>query len=87
MYIICGMNSKQLRPWQARKIRATLQPALGYLTRLQRRMELKGFPPNDSLYLATVRLRNDMQSLLMDLHYKSCESGVGRPNNPPEERS
>jgi hypothetical protein len=72
------MNRNTLRPWQARKIREALQPALGYLTRLQRRMELTRFPPNDPLYVAAVKAQKDMESLLIDLHYLSCESGVGR---------
>ena len=78
------MDSLKLRPWQARKIAATLQPTVGYLSRLQRRMELTGFPPDDPLYVATVRARRAAQSLLVDLHYLSCESGVGR--KAPESR-
>jgi hypothetical protein len=72
------VDSSNLRPWQALKIRKSLEKALGYLARLQRRMELMGFPPNDPLFVMTVRTRHDMQMLLMELHYLSCESGVGR---------
>ena len=72
------MNSRTLRPWQARKIREALQTSLGYLTRLQRRMELTGFPPDDRLYVATVKAQHAMQDLLVELHYLSCEGGVGR---------
>jgi hypothetical protein len=75
------MDGNQLRLWQARKIRKALEPALGYLTRLQRRMELTGFPPQDPLYTATVKARNALESLLIDLHYRSCQSGVGRRSN------
>ena len=71
------MNRNKLNPWQARKMIEKLQPALGYLSRMQRRMELTGFPPNDRLYVATVQARNSLQSLLVDLHYLSCEGGVG----------
>jgi hypothetical protein len=80
-----AVDSLKLRPWQARKIAALLQPAVGYLTRLQRRMEVTGFPPNDPLYVATVQAQRAMQSLLVDLHYLACESGVGR--RPPESQS
>ena len=59
-------------------MREKLQPALGYLSRLQRRMELTGFPPDDPLYLLTRDARGTLQDLLMKLHYLSCESGVGR---------
>jgi hypothetical protein len=81
------MNSEQLRPWQARKIRKALVPALGYLTRLQRRMELTGFPPNDPLYVATVKAQTALESLLIDLHYRSCQSGVGSPSRQPPDQS
>ena len=72
------MDSSDLRPWQARKIRRQLESALSYLTRLKRRMELRGFPPNEPLYLAATQAQNGLQSLLVQLHYLSCESGVGR---------
>ena len=75
------MDSKRLKPWQARKIRERLQPALGYLTTLKRRMEQTAFLPTDPLYLATVTAHRALQDLLMDLHYLSCESGVGQPKD------
>ncbi len=81
------MDSSKLRPWQARKIRVSLEKSLGYLTRLQRRMELTGFPQNDPLFALTVRARHDMQMLLMELHYLSCESGVGRKAPEPRSKS
>jgi hypothetical protein len=70
------MDSSKLRPWQCRKIIASLQRMTGYLSRLKRRMELTG--PNDPLYLLTVQAQRDMQTLLVELHYLSCESGVAR---------
>jgi len=78
------MDQSKLQPWQARKIREALQPALGYLTRLQRRMEVTGFPPDDRLYVAAVKAQKSLQSLLVELHYLSCDSGVGR--TPGEQR-
>jgi hypothetical protein len=79
------VDSSKLQPWQARKIRAALQRATGYLSRLKRRMEITGFPPDDELYLLTVEAHRSMQDLLMELHYMSCESGVGRAPKGPEE--
>jgi hypothetical protein len=82
MYIIRSDGQQPTPPLAARKIRKALEPALGYLTRLQRRMELTGFPPNDPLYLATRTAQRALESLLIDLHYRSCESGVGRSRRP-----
>ena len=73
------MDSTKLEPWQARKMFAALQRATGYLSRLKRRMEVTGFPPDDPLLVATIKAHHAMQDLLMELHYLSCESGVGRP--------
>jgi hypothetical protein len=81
------MDSSDLRPWQARKIRRQLESALSYLTRLKRRMELRGFPPNEPLYLAATQAQNGLQSLLVQLHYLSCESGVGRSRDDDRWRS
>src|SRR5262249_15030045 len=75
--ILPSVNTKQLKPWQAKKMRDALAPALGYLSRLKRRMELTGFPPDDPLYLLTVDAQRKLQHLLVELHYMSCEGGVG----------
>ena len=75
------MNSRSLKRWQTSKIQEPLSPALGYLTRLKRRMELTGFPPDDTLYVAAVQAQRAMQDLLVELHYLSCENGVGRPES------
>jgi hypothetical protein len=77
------VDETKLQPWQARKIREALQPALGYLTRLQRRMEVTGFPPDDRLYMAAVKAQTSLQTLLVELHYLSCGSGIGRPPGKP----
>jgi len=47
-------------------------------------MELTGFPPDDELYVLTVKAQRDMQDLLMEVHYLSCESGVGQAPRQPE---
>jgi len=44
-------------------------------------LEKVGFLPSDPLYVR-VRLAYDaMHSLCMDLHYRSCKSGVGKPTD------
>jgi hypothetical protein len=80
------VNSHQLRPWQARQIRATLRPALGYLSRLKRRMENRGFPPDDKLYVAVAAAYDALYGLCVDLHYRSCETGVAKPSEPQNRR-
>jgi len=48
------MDSSQLTTEQAAKIRDAIGPTVGYLCRLVRRMERRGFPPDDKLFkLAT----------------------------------
>ena len=75
------MDADTLRPWQAMRMLDVLRPTLGYLSRLQSRMEKVGFLPTDPLYVG-VRLEYDaMHSLCMDLHYRSCQSGVGKPTD------
>jgi hypothetical protein len=53
-----------------------LRPTLGYLTRLRRRMEQLRL--DDKLYHDLLRAQVAMQDLCGELHYRSCESGVGR---------
>ena len=72
------MDSSNLRPWQTKKIRGSLERALGYLTRLKRRMEVTGFPPDDPLFVDVVSAQHTMQKLMMELHYLGCQSGVGK---------
>jgi hypothetical protein len=57
---------------------AALRPALGYLHRMRQRMGRRGFLPNDELLKLTVSAYNAIHSLTVELHYMSCESGVGR---------
>lgn len=76
------MSSRGLKPWQAKRIAAALGPALGYLHRLQRRMEQRGFPPQDPLYQLVGRAYEAMHHLYIELHYRSCDGGVGRPRPP-----
>ena len=73
------MDADMLRPWQAERMLEVLRPTLGYLSRLQRRMEKVGFLPTDPLYVQVRLAYDSMHSLCMDLHYRSCKSGVGKP--------
>jgi hypothetical protein len=77
-----SVDSNGLKPWQAKRIGAVLYPALGYLSRLQRRMEQRGFPAQDPLYLLVTRAFEVLHHLCIELHYRSCDRGVGRPRPP-----
>jgi hypothetical protein len=55
---------------------------LGYLGRLARRMEERGFPPDDPYYLLVLRAQDAVHRLSVETHYRSCTSGVGRKPDP-----
>jgi hypothetical protein len=80
------MDSDDLQPWQIERIQKALQPKLEYLTRLKSRMETVGFVANDPLYRLVKDARDAVQSLYVEIHYLSCNGGVGRrpkANSPP----
>ena len=66
----------ELSHHQAEALRERLVPALGYLSKLRRRMEQVRF--DGKLYHDVVRAQMAMQDLCGELHYRSCENGVGR---------
>jgi hypothetical protein len=63
---------------QAKQIREALYRPTNYLVRLRRRMELRGFPPNDPLYVLVSKAFDALQHLGMHVHYMTCD-GVGDP--------
>jgi hypothetical protein len=71
-----GVTSADLSIAQAKKLNKQLGRQLRYLGKLQRRMELRGFPPNDRMYCVTVEAYNALHELCVITHYASCESGV-----------
>jgi hypothetical protein len=72
------MRSDDLTPAQARQMKATIRPMLGYLNRLKRRMEKRRFPADDKLFQTVLRAYDAIHELNVHVHYLSCESGVGR---------
>ena len=80
------MDSSQLTPGQAEKLREAIRPHLCYLTRLRERMERRGFPGSDPLYRAVVTAQRAVQGVYTELHYLSCRGGVGRAG-PERENS
>jgi hypothetical protein len=71
------MESKRLEPWQAQRVRDALFPLMNYVQRLRRRME-QAFPPDDKLLVLVCKLYDSLHELYNELHYQTCESGVGR---------
>ena len=74
------MNSSSITREQAEKLSAAIREHLGYLVRLRTRMELRGFPSDDPLYLLVCRAFDAVHRLSVELHYMSCGSGVCRPS-------
>jgi hypothetical protein len=71
-------RSTNLRTCQAKALYSSLRPALGFLYRLQARMEKRDFPPSDKLFRLTATAYEALHPLSIALHYMSCKSGVGR---------
>ena len=63
---------------QSRALKNKLQPMLGYLNRLVRRMNHRGFPPGDRLLTAVSRVEDAVHSLHVETHYLSCGAKVAR---------
>ena len=73
------MDSDKLTTAQARLLYKALFPHANYLFRLKRRMEQTGFPPGDPLYKLACDAYDALRTLRIEVHYLSCQSGVGRP--------
>jgi len=73
------MDSSHLTTAQAGKIRDAIGPTVGYLCRLVRRMERRGFPPDDKLFRLATEAYDKIYHLSIDLHNRSIQSGVGCP--------
>jgi hypothetical protein len=72
------MDSRDLEPWQADNVRRQLLPSLKYLGAMQRRMERRGFKPDDRLYVQTREAYEALHRLCTELHYLTCGDKTGR---------
>jgi hypothetical protein len=72
------MDSDKLTTEQAGQMHKSLFRLANYLSRVVKRMERTGFPPNDPLFKSARRAYDGVCSFCMDLHYLSCKSGVGK---------
>lgn len=73
------MKSDDLTTAQAAEMRDRLNGLRQYVNLMANRMALRRFPPNDPLYVDTLKTKDALQSLWMRLHYLSCSHGVGAP--------
>ncbi len=74
----------ELEPWQAGRIHEALFPGVNYLLRLRDRMG-KVAMPNDPLLEMVREAYEATWRLYVEMHYRSCESGVGRKPAEPQE--
>lgn len=65
---------------QARHLSELMQPRVGYIVRVRERMERAGMD-QDPLYKLLAKAEDTIRHFAVALHYRSCESGVGRTNN------
>ena len=73
------MQSDDLTREQARALKNKLQPMLGYLNRLKKRMHNRGFPSDDELLQAVCKAEMAMHELHVATHYLACGDNVGGP--------
>jgi hypothetical protein len=71
------MQSDDLTRDQARALKNKLQPMLGYLTRLRKRMAFKGFRQDDELLQAVQKAEMAMHELHVATHYLACGDTAG----------
>jgi len=72
------MDSNDLTPAQATRLREILGRNLRFVAKLCQRMERLGFPADDPLYQAAGKAQRALQELHVRAHYCSCTSGVGK---------
>ncbi len=49
---------------------------LGYFSRLEKRMEAKGFTPDDRLFQMVRAAHDDLHRVSVELHYRACDGGA-----------
>jgi hypothetical protein len=71
------MDSSNLRPDQCRITRKRVMEMKRYLRRVNERMQRRRFPHDDQLWKRVSNAENALHSLWVDLHYRSCNMGLG----------
>ena len=79
------MDSSDLTPEQAERLKVIVGRQLRFLNRMVGRMQQRQFPVDDPIWVAGIAARNAAQDLFVACHYAGCKSGVGRrvKNEPP----
>jgi hypothetical protein len=72
------MPGRDLTPQQLDKLKRIIGRNLRFYTRLVERIDAMHFEVDDPLRLAALRAREGTHWLSVELHYASCQSGVGR---------
>jgi hypothetical protein len=80
----CPINREAITKAQAKALSKALYPHVNYLSRLRKRMEAVGFPPNDRLYLLVRKAHDALDELSIAVHYLSCD-GVGNPTREDDD--
>lgn len=70
------MDSDDLSVFDAERIKRAL-PSVVYLSALRKRMEERGFPPNDPLYQHVTQAQQALSDLHIHVHYLTCRGKVG----------
>jgi hypothetical protein len=78
------VDSSDLTPEQAEKIRDALVPFVRYLYRLQQRMREREFPGGDPLVLLTDNAFLAAGDLAEKLHHMACQNGI-TPHASPKD--
>ncbi len=73
------MTDNRITIEQAAALGEKIGPMLAYLGRLQQRMDKTGRHA-DELYPLVEKAHNAIHHLSVELHYRTCRSGVGRPS-------
>ena len=62
---------------QAAALQERIGPMVSYLVRVRELMPKAGFTLVDPLYQSVMKAENALRGLWTELHYMSCEGGVG----------
>jgi hypothetical protein len=73
------MTGDDLTKLQVRQLQAVVARYHRFFLKLTDRMNRRGFVPSDPLMAKAFEAQTALHSLGVELHYLSCDKGVGRP--------